>query len=110
MSVAGESVRTRIFWPASKYCDEKAICCQRSQFTVMTSATMSTEPSSSAGMRCAYVTTLYSTRFGSPKIACATWRTRSMSKPSSWPVSGLTVAEQQRVGRDAGDEPPASAG
>ena len=22
-----ESVRTRIFWPASKYCDENAICC-----------------------------------------------------------------------------------
>ncbi len=53
MSVTGESVRTRIFWPASKYCDEKEICAQRSQFTVMTSATMSTEPSRSAGMRCA---------------------------------------------------------
>ena len=87
--VAGESLRTRIFWPASKYCDENAICCQRSQFTVMTSATMSTDPSISAGIRCAYVSTLYSTRFGSPKIAAATWRIRSMSKPSRLPVSGL---------------------
>ena len=42
MSVAVESVRTSIFWPASKYCDEKSICAHRAQLIVITSATMST--------------------------------------------------------------------
>ncbi len=107
MSVTGESVRTRIFWPASKYCDENEICAHRSQLTVMTSATMSTEPSCSAGMRCAYVRTLYSTRFGSPKIACDTWRHHVDVEPFELAGERVAEAEQQRVGGDTGDEPPA---
>ena len=53
MPVAFESVRTSTFCPAWKYSDEKSICVQRSQLIVMTSATMSTAPLCSAGMRCA---------------------------------------------------------
>src|SRR5438132_13024251 len=55
----------------------------------MTSATMSTDPLRSAGIRCAYVSTRYSTLFGSPKIARATSRTMSMSNPSRLPETGF---------------------
>ena len=94
--------------PASKYCDEKEICSQRSQLTVITSATMSTRTVQQRrdALRVRDHLVL-DARCGSPKIACATSRTRSMSKPSRLTGQRVAVAEQQRVGRDAGDQPPA---
>jgi len=49
--LAFESVRTSTFWPARKYSEVKLIWVQRVQLIVMTSATMSTSPFRSAGMR-----------------------------------------------------------
>ena len=66
-----------------------AIFFHRSQVIVMLRATMSTLSSSSSGMRSAVVITRSSTLSGSPKIAWATARSTSMSKPSILPVTGL---------------------
>src|SRR5256714_1142445 len=55
----------------------------------MVSATMSTLPCSTYGMRWADVIAMSCTLFGSPKMALATSRTTSMSKPSICPVAGF---------------------
>ena len=55
----------------------------------MLRATMSTLPSLRAGSRWAAVITFSSTLFGSPKMACETPRSISMSKPSMRPETGL---------------------
>ena len=54
-------------------------------------ATMSTVPLVVSRMRCASDIALKCTVFGSelPKMALATARTMSMSKPSIWLLSGL---------------------
>ena len=61
----------------------------RSQVIVRARATMSTLWSWSFGRRSAVVITRSSTLSGSPKIAWATARSTSMSKPSIRPVTGL---------------------
>ena len=62
---------------------------QRAQVIVMLRATMSTLLSCSTGSRWAAVTTRSSIRSGSPKIACETACSMSMSKPSICPEIGL---------------------
>ena len=55
---------------------------QRSQVIVMLRATMSTCPPGGPDSRWAEVMTFSSILFGSPKIACETAWSMSMSKPS----------------------------
>ena len=62
---------------------------QRSQVIVMLRATMSTSWFCSTGIRSAAVMTRSWYLFSSPKIAFATCLTRSMSNPSTCPVTGL---------------------
>ena len=56
----------------------------------MVRATMSTSPLCTSGMRWAELMALNWMASGSPKMAWATWRSMSMSKPSKVPVDGLT--------------------
>ena len=56
---------------------------------VIVCATMSTVPERMSGIRCASEIALNTTWFGLPKMALATARIMSMSKPSICPLSGL---------------------
>ncbi len=70
----------------------------------MLRTTMSTCLSCSSGSRSFAVMTRKEILPGSPKIACATARAMSMSKPSSLPVNGSRAPKRVGVGRDAHPE------